>query len=124
MNEQASSSVGDFRVTRTLRTAETFDEDQARRLEDALRAIDGVHVVAPEGSRRRLRVAYDTSRVGFGTLSRALTEAGQPPPSSTLVRLRAVWFDYLDTNARANAHAGGGACCSNPSNIYASRKHK
>jgi len=116
--------MSDFGVIRTLRTAESFDADQARRLEDVLQAIDGVHTVTPQGSRRRLRVSYDASRVGFGTLCRALSEAGQPTADGTLVRLRAAWFDYLDTNARANARAGGGACCSKPPPMYTSRKHK
>lgn len=126
MNEQAHNKLdSNFVVTRWLRAAAPLDEAQAKRAIEVIRALDGVGVVTATGGRRiRLRVTYDASRIGFGALRKALQGAGLSPATGSWSRLRSAWFNYLDTNAQANAGTSGGSCCSNPSDVYASRKHK
>lgn len=86
---------------------------------EVLRALPAVAAVEVQGA--RLRVTYDNSRLGYRELQQALSEAGHPPASQGLERLRAGWYAYLDANAQANAGTEG-ACCSNPKDIYASRR--
>ena len=126
MNEQAHNKLdSNFVVTRWLRAAAPLDEAQAQRAIEAIVELDGVGaVVAPGGRHNRLRVTYDASRIGFDALRKVLQDAGVNPASGPWSRLRSAWFNYLDTNAQANAGSTGGNCCSNPSDVYASRKHK
>ncbi len=126
MNEQEHNTVDSgFVVTRRLRAAVPLEETQAKQAVEVIGALEGVSAVVATGRRRSgLRVTYDASRIGFGALRKALQEAGLTPVSGPWSRLRAAWFNYLDTNARANAGTSGGSCCSSPSDVYASRKHK
>jgi len=126
VNEQAHNKLdSNFVVTRWLRAAAPLDEAQASRAIEAIVGLGGVAAVVAAGRRRnRLRVTYDASRVGFDALRKALQGAGVNPAPGSWSRLRSAWFTYLDTNAQANAGASGGSCCSNPSDVYASRKHK
>lgn len=95
-------------------------------LMQVLTVLPGVLGVRPVDSGtgvRRLRVTYDAARIGYADLEGALSESGCLPVYGWWDRLRAAWYRYLDENARGNAGAPGGSCCSNPADVYA-RKDK
>jgi hypothetical protein len=84
----------------------------------------GVLGVRSDAKRRRVHLTYDATRVGFGELMAHLESAGYPAARDLWNRVKRNWFQYLDGNVRANAGGGGGACCSRPSDVYASRSRR
>ncbi len=111
---------GPFAVTRTVRTADVPPE----RLDRVARGIEGTEGIlqASVGRRGRLRVRYDASCVGFWDVERMLDEAGVALSRGVGWRLKSAWYRFLDQNARANAVSKGGACCSNPVDVFAKRR--
>lgn len=71
-----------------------------------------------------LRIRYDCARCDFGALVTALRAAGCAAEPGWSGRWRTAWFRYLDRNLRDSAQGGGGACCSDPREIYASRRKR
>ncbi|HKK13211.1 MAG TPA: heavy-metal-associated domain-containing protein [Gammaproteobacteria bacterium] len=93
-------------------------------IRERLESCPGVMAVHRDGRRCRVRLTYDASQVGFDHLVSELAAAGYPVAGGVWSRLKRQWFSYLDDNARANAGGGKGACCSQPSDIYAARSRK
>lgn len=93
-------------------------------IQEHLTGCAGVLVVRADIKRLRVRVTYDAARVGFGELMAQLEAAGYPAARDLWSRVKGHWFQYLDGNVRANAGGGGGACCSRPSDVYASRSRR
>jgi len=116
-----TTKQGDFSVHRSLVLPDMGDDD-VEKIQACLKALPGMQQVVFDPGRRKLALTYDASRLGFWSIEQALTEAGWPPSRDRWARMRYAWYRYLDENARANAEARG-ACCSNPSDIYAKR-HK
>ena len=112
---------GDFHVSRSLQLPGIAAEMLADVL-PYLQALPGMDGVAMDPSRHRLLLHYDASQLGFAQIEQALREAGWPLPDGRWARMRHAWYRYLDENAQANAAAKGGACCSNPSDVYARRQ--
>lgn len=71
-----------------------------------------------------LRIRYDRARCDFGALVTALRAAGCAAEPGWSGRWRTAWFRYLDRNLRDSAQGGGAACCSDPREIYASRRKR
>ena len=115
-----TTKQGDFSVHRSLVLADMADDD-VEAIQACLKALPGMQQVVFDLGRRKLALTYDASRLGFWSIEQALTEAGWPPSRDRWARMRHAWYRYLDENARANAEAKG-ACCSNPSDIYAKRR--
>lgn len=80
--------------------------------------------VTVEAADRCLRLAYDRCQISFRVLRAHIEAAGMAPRVHGFTRLRVALWSYLDENARDNAAHPGSPCCSNPSDIYASRKQK
>jgi hypothetical protein len=100
-----------FSVTRTIPTVgasrEALDRASAR-----LRALDGAQEAVVIGD-SRLRVQYDSSRLGFWEIETQLDEAGIARPNGFWWRTKAEWYRYTDHNSQDNAsHVA--ACCSKP----------
>lgn len=114
------SNGGPFAVNRTLGTMERSRE----RLDRAARSVEATEGMlrVRAGRRGRLRVRYDASCVGLWDVERLLEEAGIALSRSAWWRLKATWYRFLDQNARANAVSKGGACCSNPLDVFAKRQ--
>jgi len=112
---------GDFSVHRSLVLPGMADDDVPR-IQACLNELPGMQQVVFDVGRRKIALTYDASRLGFWSIEQALTDAGWLLADDRWSRLRYAWYRYLDENARANAEAKG-ACCSNPSDIYAKR-HK
>ena len=109
-------------VRRHLRVEGPLDAAAARRLRQALEALPGLVQAQVDARRRRVMVRYDLARTGLAEVEACLRQAGHPPLPGRWWRLRRQWYRYLDENLRANAGAPGGACCSNPSDVYARRR--
>ena len=120
---RARNEAGSFVVTRRVSLANPA-EDVMQHVGEALESIDGVSSCRVDARRGRMEVTYDASRIGFAAIEQAVEGAGAPLARGGWARLKSAWFRYLDTNAKANAGGGAGACCSNPGDVYASRRHK
>lgn len=85
-------------------------------LQEAVRQLRAMEPVsdAQVDKQGRLRVAYDASRIGMSDIEALLHRSGVARATGFWPRLKLVWYRYLDENARANARAGGGACCNRP----------
>jgi copper chaperone CopZ len=112
-----------FVVHRSLPVPGVHDQGNVQTIHDCLGGLDGVQEVDVDSARKRVRVVYDAAQVGFEAIEKVLIDAGYPLADNWWVRFKSGWYRYLDENARANAQSKGGACCSNPSDIYAKR-HK
>jgi len=122
-NKTGVDEVSDaFVVYRSLRIQGVHHQNDAQILQQCLAKQKGVKNVDVDVKRARLKITYDASQVGFGAIERALTDTGYPPEINWWSGLKSGWYRYLDENAQANAKSKGGACCSNPSDIYANRR--
>ncbi len=111
-----------FSVHRSLALPD-MSTDNRQKIEACLSGLPGMQQVEMDLERRKVSLTYDAAKLSFWSIELALTEAGWPPANGRWTRMRYAWYRYLDENARANAETKGGACCSNPSDIYAKR-HK
>lgn len=122
-NKAGLDEVSDaFMVHRSLRMQGVHHQNDAQILQQCLVKQKGVKNVDIDVKRARLKITYDASQVGFGAIERALADTGYPPETNWWSRLKSGWYRYLDENAQANAKTKGGACCGNPSDIYANRR--
>jgi hypothetical protein len=88
----------------------------------AMQCLNGLPGVVSVASRTTsLRILYEPAHLDYAGILAALAEAGVALPQSRWARLKSAWFSYLDGNARANANAGFGSCCSNPTDVYSHR---
>ncbi len=109
-----------FVVHRSLQVQGMDSNEQ--KIWDCLAELEGMQAIDVDLEHARLKVAYDASKVNFGMIEKTLNKAGYPPRDSWWSRVKSSWYRYFDENAQTNAKSKGGACCSNPSNIYANRK--
>lgn len=79
--------------------------------------LEGVRRVQVSMRSRKIRVAYDQTRVDYQRVLERLELAGFPASGNWWSRLKAGWFQYLDTTARDNAKAPPPPCCSNPRGV-------
>lgn len=104
-------------VSRSIRLS-NLERDSTR----AVQALDTLpSVTSVTQGTGSLRVLYDPSRIDYAAVQATLHTAGVELPAGRWARLKTAWFSYLDGNARANANAGTGSCCSNPTDVYSRR---
>ncbi len=115
-----TTTPGDFSVHRSI-ALPGMGEDDVEKIQACLKALPGMQQLRFDLERKRVALTYDAARLGFWRIEQALTEAGWPPARDRWSRMRYAWYRYLDGNARANAEAKG-ACCGNPSDVYAKRR--
>lgn len=121
MAEDFTTQTGPSIMHRRLRLADVPPANLAE-LAQRLVAEQGVLGAAPTHDGKGIQVTYDAAFTDYGVLEQCAAAAGSPPPANAFSRLRSAWFCYLDQNARDNAGHGGGACCSQPTEIYANRR--
>lgn len=83
---------------------------------------DGVGEVVVGTDSKKIWITYDASQIGFGVIENILSDCGFPVSDSWWSRYKCNWYRYQDENALANSTSRGGACCSNPSDLYARRR--
>lgn len=113
-----------FTVTCAFRISAPVTPEQAERIAHSLLEVDGIGEVRIQPGAPQVRVTYDASRIGFGQIEQMLADWGFPPAGQWWQRARRAWYGFLDENARDNARAGSGSCCSKPTDIYTSRKRR
>ncbi len=109
-----------FVVHRSVRLKDA--PEKPRELLDLLLKSDAVRAADLDVKARLLRISYDASACIFSDVQKLLEETGNPISEHWWEKVKVGWYQYLDENAQANAKSKGGACCSNPSDIYANRK--
>lgn len=98
-------------VSRRLWLGAPPDEAQLECLAKMLAALGGVKSL--EACGQELRIAYDFSRLEFGTLVRETAECGIAVDESGWRRLRGAWYRFTDANARDSTQLKP-TCCSRP----------
>lgn len=97
------------------------DSSGSTGIADILGSLDGVietRRVGPE----KWAVRYDRRHVGLRELENALNQRGIRLSGGRLRRLAWAWVAYLDSNAKGNTNTSAAPCCSDPREIYASRR--
>ena len=124
MNNTDVSKPNDaFVVHRKISIPAIKGKDCILIIRELFSGINGIQKFRINVDKKNIHMTYDASQIGFGDIERLLREYGYPVSGSWWSRHKSGWYRYLDENARANAQSKGGACCSNPSDIYAKR-HK
>ena len=72
----------------------------------------------------RCAVRYDRREVGLKDLEKCLLQRGIHLAGGPFRRMARGWIGFLDANARGNAGRCDTPCCSNPREIYASRRKR
>jgi hypothetical protein len=79
---------------------------------ELLQGLEGVEVVE-QSAPQKLRVTYNISKTGWGTLCEHIKSIGAYKQSGMLNRWRDVWREFTEQNMRDNlSHQP--ACCSKP----------
>jgi copper chaperone len=98
-------------------------ENCERTIINTLGALNGVVEVTTNLPRKKVKITYDASTVGFDTLAQAFANMGYPLEDNLWARFRYALYRFTDGNAFDNARIPTSPCCSNPKGIYA-KKHK
>ena len=122
MSEPGSISPP-YVVRRTIRLTGLRGDQALAALVTELSAQPGMIDVKANARRQRLQLRYDVKQLLFDDIVHFLSVHGVALSPQWWMRCKAVGYRLLDDNARANANARGGACCGNPTEIYAQR-HK
>ena len=79
-----------------------------------LQQQSAVKTVREMVQKKTIEVEYDPCKVGYRMLLTWLQQQGIEVQIGRFSRLRAQWYDYIDTTARENAAAPPAACCNKP----------
>lgn len=115
---------GDYTIGHRLLIKKRLSGQEADVLMKRLLALNGVIDVKMTPDSARVAVRYDARKIDFERIATLLNELGYPLSSGWLSRLKRSWFRYQDTNIKESSGASDGSCCSNPSNVYASRTQR
>ena len=105
---------GTWEVRRRIGIPALVHAADALTVERHLNALAGVRKALGDMARRRVEVRYDASEVDYRTVAQRLEAIGFPPDDGRWSRFKGGLFQFLDTNARNNAHAPPPACCNKP----------
>jgi len=106
--------TGTWEVRRRIRIPALVHAADAMAVEFAVSALSGVRKVATDVDKHQLVVRYDASESAYQEIVEVLENAGFPPLSTWLSRMKGSLFQFSDTNARDNAKAPPPACCNKP----------
>ena len=79
-----------------------------------LQQLDAVKSVRELAKNTAIEVEYDQCQTSYASLLALLNEQGVEVKGGWMSKLRAQWYDYIDTTARENAAAPPAACCNKP----------
>jgi hypothetical protein len=120
--EEAVQPDDAFVVHRSLRMKGAQDDNSMQVICDRLGSLEGMQKLEVGPGRGKITITYNAAQLGFADIEKNLVDIGYPSALGWWSRFKASWYRYLDENAQANAKSKGGACCSNPSDIYAKRR--
>lgn len=113
-HDNSSNSSGVWDVRRRLVIPALTRKADASALHSALVSLDGVKGVITDIARSMLEVRYDASITDYRTVVTLLDERGFSPRRSWWSNLKGSWYQFLDSNARDNAHLPPPSCCNKP----------
>ncbi len=99
--------------TRRVALAEPLLETTVTAIRERLAAVGGVAWVELSVGEKSLRLAYNTSVLGYRQAVEELEQAGATIDNGRFSRWRGVWYGFVDDNIRENA-AANPTCCSKP----------
>jgi hypothetical protein len=99
-------------VIRTIRIPALVSTADCVEVERALHSESGVRGVATDASKCQVIVIYDANQTAYRTIIEALHRSGFPPPENYWNRIKQNWYEFVDTNAKANTPPSG--CCNRP----------
>jgi copper chaperone CopZ len=111
-----------FVVHRKLLIPTIQEEGCARIIRESLSSLGGIQKLIVDIGHKKIHISYDAAQLGFAEIEKTLIHSGFPSSVSWWSKFKSSWYRYLDENAQTNAKSKAGACCSNPSNIYANRR--
>jgi len=114
MTPASSKQGGAWEVSRTIKLYMLPPDIDRVAVEGAVSALPAVHEVVLDVANKQIHVGYDASQTDYQSILDALKDMGISQEKSAWNRLKAGWFQYLDTNARENARAAPPACCNKP----------
>ncbi|MEJ1354601.1 MAG: cation transporter [Candidatus Sedimenticola sp. (ex Thyasira tokunagai)] len=120
--DQMSANHGAWDASHWINIPSLNHEADGLQIDHILKALSGVHEVNVSISTRKIYIIYDQTQTDFQQIQEKLEEIGFPASNSWWSRKKADWFQYLDTNARANANAPTPPCCSNPKGLNTGKK--
>jgi copper chaperone CopZ len=106
--------AGAWEVRRTLAVPALTHAADAAAVEKALRELPGLLEIHADRRHRTVQVHYDITACDYGTVENTLAAAGFPVPQTLWTRLKANWYQYLDTTGRDNAATPTPPCCNRP----------
>jgi len=77
-----------------------------------------------ECKKKKIQMIYDVSEINLSTIEAQLRKAGLALRLTMLWRIKRAFYRYVDDNIRASRGNNAASCCSNPHDIYASRRHE
>jgi len=83
-------------------------------VQKTLRDLHGMLEVQADLHDRAVQVHYDITSCDYRNVESALAAAGFPVPQTLWTRLKANWYQYLDTTGRDNAATPTPPCCNRP----------
>jgi len=87
-----------------------------------LLGLEGVEQADCKG--KKLKLIYDVRRMNLSTIEAQLGNVGLTPKATLAWRIKRALYRYVDDNIRVASGSSEAGCCSNPQDIYASRKHE
>jgi hypothetical protein len=111
-------------VCRKVSASSLLDAGASQQAADVLAALAGVVEAKPASSEKTIRVRYDTAKLQYPALIRALEKAGLLKEASWWERVKLGWYRDQDCVTRDNARAKPSPCCSNPTSILAQSSKK
>lgn len=111
-----------FVVHRVLPIQGMRTQNDVEIIQGHLAKLKGVQAFDVNLKKSKVKITYNAAQTDFGIIEKTLNDSGYSPKNSRWSKFKSSWYRYLDENAQTNAKSKGGACCSNPSDIYANRK--
>lgn len=105
---------GTWEVRRKIEIPTLADEAAASQVVQALQALPGVKGVAADSRRRQVTLRYDSTETDYRSIVTLLEGIGYPAPNRWWANLKGSWYQFIDSNARENAHIPASPCCNKP----------
>ncbi|MES9899910.1 MAG: heavy-metal-associated domain-containing protein [Sedimenticola sp.] len=120
--DDSSANRGVWDTSHQISIPSLNHEADGLQISQFLNALTGMREVKISTSDQKVHVTYDQKQTNFQQIQEKLEEIGFPISGSWWSRRKADWFQYLDTNARANANEPTPPCCSNPKGLNTGKK--
>ncbi len=101
-------------VTRNIALSSICLIQQMPGLMSFLEQSPGIKAAAYDSEDNKISIEYDQLQLNYTDLLAMLSAQGISCKKGVSFKIRAGWYEYLDTTARENASAPPPACCNKP----------